>query len=308
MPCFLHADEAQPDGLEDESELDAAEVFDKIAPHGKLQAGYRDVNGELKKLLIGKGVPVAALQKALDRDVEGMSRDEFLAWLLFEREQDAKEAFVEQIQLHKLLASKLPSGNLDDPLAGVQVLSREGVHKICKAFAKDVDALLWGCIEKLQAEADEEADTDADGVEFNSKFATSQEGGADEMVFGEMADFQGGLKARIGVPHPNILAAIEVEHTGSDSIFVSTPSLHHVWDSRQVRPSQAGTTRTTSSRPTTTTLRRRRPQNLRLLPTRMRRNRGARSRRVGDACSCIWTRSRWRSASRQGSQPQRSSP
>eukprot|EP00961_Rhodomonas_salina_P271958 3674882-Rhodomonas_salina.1 len=230
----MKEDEAQPDGLEDESELDAAEVFDKIAPHGKLQAGYRDVNGELKKLLIGKGVPVAALQKALDRDVEGMSRDEFLAWLLFEREQDAKEAFVEQIQLHKLLASKLPSGNLDDPLAGVQVLSREGVHKICKAFAKDVDALLWGCIEKLQAEADEEADTDADGVEFNSKFATSQEGGADEMVFGEMADFQGGLKARIGVPHPNILAAIEVEHTGpavpgrDDSYDVFTTDNYHI--------------------------------------------------------------------------------
>eukprot|EP00961_Rhodomonas_salina_P208426 2812889-Rhodomonas_salina.2 len=237
-------EEEEQDALDETEVSDLLDLWERAEIDGRLTGDFEDTDFQVTDFLVSKGVDVASLQAKLRSVDNGMEMVEFGRWVREEQELRAKTAFLQQIDVHELLASKLPNGIRHNALAGLQRLSRTEAHMRCVAAAEELSQELWRRLEDLKQQQESTNDL---LVEGNSKFAVQDQGvDLPEAKFVGIEDFQKGLQGlqgesvlcfgcceemtlvwvATGLPHHNILGAMELEHCSkADSkILFTTPN------------------------------------------------------------------------------------
>jgi len=211
----------EDDELDEDELSDLRGLWERAGINGALTESFMisgDERLQVTAFLLSRGVEAEDLGAKLSNKGEGMQMEEFGRWLREAKELGTKKAFLEQIDLHQLLASKLPAGNQLDSLAGLKLLSSTEAVQVCQKAAEEMAKELQRLLEDLKQQLSESL-LDSEGG--NSKFAVEElDDTLLEAVFGDLADFAKGLQGKLGLPHHDILAAMVLEHTAKPDSHV----------------------------------------------------------------------------------------
>ena len=116
-----------------------------------------------------------------------------------------KEKWVHSLKIHRLIAKQLPD------LEAVFSIEKRKLRGVCREIGHDLEEMLWREVSKSVEQASH-ATVHPGGVTSNANSKFDMSCGVIEARYGKLDDFFEGLDGRIGLPNPNVLKAMELEH------------------------------------------------------------------------------------------------